>query len=330
MTKPVTHTVTAGANIAFIKYWGNTRTPQNLPLNPSISMTLAACVATTSATPLPGAEEDDIQLQGTEPTQKARQRVVDFLDGIRTRTGRDEPLRIRSENSFPTGCGIASSAAGFAALAVVAAKAYSLDVDAHELSRIARRGSGSASRSIEGGFVELHQGVDDEAAFSEQLAPETHWPEIRDLVAVVSGGHKAITSAEGHHLAHSSEMLDGRLQAISRRADQVRSAIKARDLEALGEASEADALSMHAVMMTSQPPLLYWSAETISAIQCVWDLRRDGVAAWFTIDAGPNVHILTTATDLPKVEARIEEQYGWRTITDQPGMGAQFVEHEVT
>lgn len=319
-------TATAGANIAFIKYWGNQGRGANLPLNPSISMTLADCSTRTTAQLLPGAETDDILLEDRLPPQKSLRRLTAFLDFIRALAQRSEKLRVRSQNSFPTACGIASSASGFAALATAATAAYGLAPDPVELSRIARMGSGSAARSVMGGFVALHCGDTHETACAEQIAPETAWPRLRDLIVVVSRDEKPVSSAEGHRLARTSEMLAARLQAVTQRAQHVRRAIINNDLAALGRAAEADALSMHAVMMTSSPPLLYWSPHTLEMIQYVWDLRSDGIQAWFTIDAGPNLHIITSQEHLPAIEKRIHDDFGWHTIADRPGPGARIVE----
>lgn len=328
MDSPVT--AEAGANIAFIKYWGNRGRGKNLPLNPSVSMTLASCVTRTTVAVCPNAEVDEILLGGRVPDEESVRRITEFLDVVRERAGIQERVRVASENTFPAGCGIASSASGFAALALAASSAYGLRLDKKELSRIARLGSGSAARSVMGGFVELHDGDTHETACAEQIAPATAWPELRDLIVVVSQDKKKVSSAEGHRLVHTSEMLSGRLQAVALRAEQVRQAVHNRDLTALGEAAEADALSMHAVMMTSKPPLLYWSPQTLDAIRCVWDIRREGVGAWFTIDAGPNVHIITLEADLPAVEAHIREEFGWRTISDRSGPAARIVGGDAT
>jgi len=319
-------TAQAGANIAFIKYWGNRPEGGNLPLNPSLSMTLASCVTTTTVELLRSASRDLLSLDGHEPSNKSRYRIVDFMASVRKIAGRKERARVTARNSFPAGCGIASSASGFAALALAAATAYGLQPDAAELSRIARLGSGSAARSVMGGFVLLHPGASHEESFAEQIAPEAAWPELRDLIVIVSREEKAVSSAEGHRLAHTSEMLAARLAAVPERVDLVKQAILEQDLTLLGEAAEEDALSMHAVMMTSDPPLLYWHPRTLEVIRAVNDLRRSGMAAYFTIDAGPNVHVLTLEEDLPAVRENLRERFDCMMISDGPGPGARIVE----
>jgi len=319
-------TAEACANIAFIKYWGNRPEGGNLPLNPSVSMTLASCVTRTTVELAGDASVDEVALGGRAAEGRARERVVDFLGAVRDMAGRGECLRVQSSNSFPTGCGIASSASGFAALAAAACSVYGLAPGAPELSRVARLGSGSAARSVMDGFAALRAGRTHEEAYAEQVAAASHWPEIRDVIVVATGEEKEVSSAEGHGLARTSEMLAGRLAAVPERFDRVLRAIEGRDLAALGEAAEADALSMHAVMLTSRPALLYWRPATVDVMRCVWELRERGVQAYFTIDAGPNVHILTLEGQVAAVEGEIRERFGFRTISDRAGPGARIVE----
>ena len=312
--------VRASANIAFIKYWGNRPGDLNLPLNPSISMTLDSCYTDTSVEPIPG-PVDEITISGKTPGEKALARTVKFLDMMRRWAGSAQHFRVISENSFPTGCGIASSASGFAALTGATLAALDKRACGAEMSRLARLGSGSAARSVDGGFVELLSGETHEACYAVQLADENAWPNLRDVVAILSSEEKATSSADGHKLAVTSELFEGRLRAIPARAAQVREAIRRRDLEMLGEAAEADALSMHAVMMTSRPPLFYWTERTVRAINAVHALRQRGVEAYFTIDAGPNVHIITVARHEEAVKRMVKDELGAELIVARPGHG---------
>ncbi len=286
-------------------------------------MNLASCLTTTTVSIVPGSSGDLFLLNGKPAGEKAHQRVMLFLDEVRRRSGRREHAKVESRNSFPTGSGIASSASGFAALAVAAAAAYGLDADLEGLSRLARLGSGSAARSIPAGFVELREGNSDEEARAVQIAPETHWPELRDVIVISSPGEKGVSSADGHRLARSSEMLAARLAAVPERVGRVRRAIVDRDLTRLGEAAEEDALSMHAVMMTSRPPLLYWEPATLEAVQKVRALRAKGVEAYFTMDAGPNVHVITLQGNVEAVRRATESLGAIRVET--PGPGARIV-----
>ena len=323
----VSITAVACANIAFIKYWGNRPDGGNLPLNPSISMTMDSCVSRTTVELLAADASDECILDGSNAGEKTMRRVSGLLEVIRGKAARREGARVSSRNGFPAGCGIASSASGFAALAAAGAAAYGLQLDEHELSCLARLGSGSAARSVLGGFVELRAGASHEEAYAEQVAPEDAWPDLRDIVVIVSREGKKTSSAEGHRLAHTSEMYAGRLAAVPARAERVRRAVRERDIALLGEAAEEDALSMHAVMMTSKPPLMYWHPETLEVMRTIRDMRNRGLMAYFTIDAGPNVHVLALEKDLPDVKREISARFGESNmIVAAPGPGVRIVE----
>ena len=321
---PSSVTAEACANIAFIKYWGNRGQGLNLPLNPSISMNLAQCTSTTTVELLEGAVADRLSFGGETAAEEPARRANEFLDRVRARADRSERLHIHTRNNFPTGCGIASSASGFAALARAAATVYGMDVDEPELSRIARLGSGSAARSVPAGFVELHPADAHEGAYAEQIAPPEAWSDLRDVVVVISHAEKEVGSLDGHGLAHKSEMLEGRLKAVPDRADRVRRAILDRDLTALGEASELDAISMHCVMMTSG--LFYWAPRTLEAMSIVIALRQGGHEAYFTMDAGPNVHVLCRDADMPVIRDELASRFKCTLIVSGPGAGARVVE----
>jgi diphosphomevalonate decarboxylase len=202
--------------------------------------------------------------------------------------------------------GIASSASGFAALTTAACHALGLNLDATRLSAIARRGSGSASRSLFGGFVEWERGHDDASSVAHQLHPADHW-DLYDVVAVVSGAEKAVSSEQGHQLAGSSPLNRGRVAGVDHALAEVRAALKDRDLHRLGPVIEQDALAMHAVMMTSSPSLLYWQPGTLEIIHAIRQWReQEGLAAYFTIDAGPNIHVICEAATAPIVQSRLQ------------------------
>lgn len=300
-------TVRAGSNIAFIKYWGVDDVTLNLPQNNSISMTLADAHTTTTVEWLPKAQlpQDEIVVDGVRFDERKAARLVRHLDRIRELAAIDLPARVVSQNNFPMASGIASSASGFAALTAAACHALALPWDATRLSAIARRGSGSASRSLFGGFVEWHRGHDDATSVAQQLHPLAHWT-LYDIVAVVSGAEKAVSSEQGHRLAASSPLNSGRVASLPTALAEVRAALATRDLRRLGPVIELDALAMHAVMMTSTPSLLYWQPGTLEIIQAVRHWREhEGLQAYFTIDAGPNVHLLCEAGDVAAVQARL-------------------------
>ena len=290
---PVKASCISHSNIALIKYWGNRNDLLRLPVTGSISFSLDKAFTTTTIEFGDGLSADQVELDGMLASGATAQRISRHLDLLRALAGTSQTARVDSRNNFPMGAGIASSASGFAALTCAAAWALGLDLPERELSRLARRGSGSASRSVPGGFVEWRASDDDAQSFAETLAPAEHWP-LHDLVAIVAHGEKTVGSTEGHHLAHSSPLYRARVARVEHDLPVMRRAILMRDFQALGELAEADALSMHAVMLTSRPSLLYWSPGTVALIHAIREWRRAGLACYFTIDAGPNVHVLCT------------------------------------
>lgn len=300
-------TVRAGSNIAFIKYWGVDDATINLPQNNSISMTLADAHTTTTVEWLDRRQlsMDEITLDGVRLDERKAARLIRHLDRIRELASSDQHARVVSQNNFPMASGIASSASGFAALTVAACHALGLDWDVTRLSAIARRGSGSASRSLFGGFVEWERGHDDATSVAYQLHSAEHWA-LYDVVAVVSGAEKAVSSEQGHGLAASSPLNRGRVASLPTALAEVRAALAQRDLARLGPVIEQDALAMHAVMMTSNPSLLYWQPGTLAIIQAVRRWRaQDGIQTYFTIDAGPNVHLICEAATVAAVKERL-------------------------
>jgi diphosphomevalonate decarboxylase len=301
-------TIRAGSNIAFIKYWGVDDAAINLPQNNSISLTLADAYTTTTLEWLPARDltRDELTLDGVRLDERKAARLVRHLDRIRALAAVDDRARVVSQNNFPMASGIASSASGFAALTTAACHALGLNLDATRLSAIARRGSGSASRSLFGGFVEWERGHDDASSVARQLHPADHW-DLYDVVAVVSGAEKAVSSEQGHQLAGSSPLNRGRVAGLDHALTEVRTALADRDLHRLGPVIEQDALAMHAVMMTSSPSLLYWQPGTLEIIHAIRQWReQEGLAAYFTIDAGPNIHVICEAATAPIVQSRLQ------------------------
>lgn len=319
----------ARANIAFIKYWGNLNDDLRLAMNGSISMTLDMLRTVTTVELSPALAEDEIEVDGVEPFPGAKARIVAHLDRLRTLAGKPLKARVASVNDFPTGVGLASSASGFAALTLAAAAAFEMGLEDRELSALARLGSGSATRSIWGGYVEWVAGTEHEESFASQIAPPEHW-EICDCIALVSTETKEVASSEGHKLAKSSPLYSARLSQVKEDLDRVREAILSRDFESLGSVAEREALSLHAIMMTSQPSLLYWTPATVRVIKEVRNWREEGRSVYFTIDAGPNVHLLTLPSGVEEIERALGKVEGVKqVIVCRPGQGAGLIEEHL-
>lgn len=321
-------TFRVGSNIAFIKYWGVADASINLPLNNSISMTLADAYTTTTVAwdTEHRLQTDEITLDGIRQDERAAQRLVRHLDRLRALANVTYRAQVVSQNNFPMASGIASSASGFAALTVAGCHALGLALDNTQLSALARLGSGSASRSLFGGFVEWERGLDHASSVAHTLYGPDHWT-LYDIVAVVSGAAKHTSSEGGHRLADTSPLLAGRLESLKMALPAVRQAITARDLARLGPIIEQDALAMHAVMMTSTPSLLYWQPGTLEILHAVPCWRAEGVPVYFTIDAGPNVHLLCEAASVTAVRERLQTLPSVQSvIVSKPGPAPQLLD----
>jgi diphosphomevalonate decarboxylase len=322
----ITAIAVAHPNIAFIKYWGNRDAALRLPANGSISMNLSGLQTVTRVTYTDERETDELILNGKSLTGAALERVSQLLDRVRRQSGVHLAANVVSENNFPTGTGIASSASAFAALSLAASRAAGLELDEAALSRLARRGSGSACRSIPDGFVEWQAGEDDASSYAFSLAPADHW-DLVDCVAVVSQAHKLAGSSEGHALAGSSPLQRVRIAETEARLEICRQAILQRDFTALADIVEFDSNLMHSVMMTSQPALIYWQPATLAVMQAVVSWRRKGLQACYTIDAGPNVHVITTGDDCAQVVQILNQVPGVQQVLQaRPGRGAHLLE----
>lgn len=328
-------TVEAPANIALVKYWGARDLERAIPHHPSISITLRACNSTTTVEHDPEGSADEIWLatgagELVVPPESFRKRAVAHLQRIREWAGAAGALRAATRNSFPMSAGMASSASGFAALTVAGAAALGLERGPAELSSLARSsGSGSAARSVMGGYVEWPSDPDDEACAAVQLAPARHW-DLRNVIAVVHGGAKKISSLDGHVLAETSPHYARRREILPDRLQAVRDAIAARSLGSLGPIVEEDAIELHLVAMSSTPPIFYWAPATLTVLATVRELRERGILAYSTMDAGPNVHVICEPEGEDAVAETLAALEGVETvIRDGVGDGPRLLEESL-
>ncbi len=316
----------AHPNLAFIKYWGNRDAALRIPANGSISMNLDGLFTRTTVSFQPSLPFDELIVNGQEVTGAGLQRVGMVLDVVRGMAGMDDRAEVVSENNFPSSAGIASSASAFAALALAASRAAGLELSEGELSRLARRGSGSACRSIPAGFVEWQAGTGDEDSFARSIAAPEHW-DLADCIALVSTERKKTASTDGHALAATSPLQSARVADAARRLDICRRAILERDFEALAAIVELDSDMMHAVMMTSTPPLHYWQPASMAVMLAVRRWRAEGLPVCYSVDAGPNVHVICTTSVINEVESRLRHLDGVKDVL-RAGVGgpARLVE----
>lgn len=327
--EPGAATARACANIALVKYWGKRDAERNLPAEGSLSLTLAALTTTTTVRFDPALAEDRLELGGAQVTGKELVRLSRWLDLVRARAGIATRAAVVSENDFPTASGLASSASAYAALALAASRAAGLALDGRALSILARQGSGSAARSIYGGFVRMHRGQrdDGEDCVAEPLDGGAGW-DVRMVIAVVGGGkakeHGSRDAME--HCAETSPLYAGWLACVPKDLDAAERAISARDIDALGAVAEASALCMHAAAMASRPGVVYFQPATLACMDAVRELRRGGVPAYFTMDAGPHVKVLTLPGHEATVSGRMREVAGVTDVmVSGPGPGAEVI-----
>ncbi len=321
-----TAVASAGANIALVKYWGKRDVRLNLPAAGSISITLAELVTTTRLIPLDGSSEtDQLSINGMAAPSEKASTVLDLMRDIR---GGGPAFRIESSNNFPTGAGLASSASAFAALVVAADHSLGLDLSEARLSELARRGSGSAARSIFGGFVEMQAGtrVDGSDAIAMPLAEPDYWP-LEVVVAITDTGKKSVSSTRGmNHTMQTSPYYPAWVDSVAADLVEARRAIETRDFDLLAEVAEFSALKMHASALAARPGLMYWNPASLACMQEIRDLREKGTGVFFTVDAGPQVKAVCLPGTAHRVAGQLADVPGVvRVVQSSLGAGAKVL-----
>lgn len=313
----------AHSNIALIKYWGKRNSELKLPHNGSISLTLDALYTDTEVHFSSDFEKDQLWLDGNLTSDKASSRVTQLLDRFRHAFHFSEHAQIKSQNSFPTAAGLASSASGFAALVASVNQALNLQLSPQELSLWARLGSGSASRSIFGGFVEWKRGenADGTDSFASPIATPD-W-DVAMVVLVLNPEEKAVSSSIGmQRTVDTSPLYAAWLEGIEQDLCHMRKAIQSQNFETVGQLMEHNALKMHATALAAQPAVLYWSPASVQTIHWVQHLREQGLPVYLTMDAGPNVKLLVKEKHLSELLKAIETQGQIQeSIVCRPGPG---------
>ena len=322
-------TAVAHPNIALVKYWGKRDEQLIIPYADSLSMTLDVFPTTTTVSVDPGLAADTVTLDGAAAPAEMTRRVGMFLDLVRDLAGRGEHATVVTRNTVPAEAGLASSASGMAALATAAAGAYRLRLDPAALSRLARRGSGSAARSIFGGFAVWYAGhgtgaAADASSYAEPVTGVTIDPAM--VIALVDTGPKAISSREAmRQTVATSPLYHAWAEAAEADLTAIRAALTRGDLDEVGKIAEGNALGMHATMLAARPAVRYLSAGSLALLDRVTRLRADGISAYATMDAGPNVKVLCLPVDAERVaEALADTWPGIRVVTARCGPGARL------
>lgn len=311
----------AHANIALIKYWGKENDELAIPMNSSLSLTLDCFYTETEVVFDDNIDQDYFYLNNIIQDKSASHKVSKFLDLFRNEVGIITPAIVKSINYVPTAAGLASSASGFAALAAAANIASGLNLGPRDLSMYARRGSGSATRSIYGGFVEWQKGSSDKDSYAIEI-DDANW-DIGMVVVVVNSGEKAVSSRKGmKRTVATSPFYRAWVESAAEDLEMIKIAIKNRDFEQMGEIAESNGLKMHATMLGANPPLSYWEPDSVVVMQMVRELRREGIPCYFTMDAGPNVKIICRLSQSNIIKARLEQIFKTeQIIVTGPGAG---------
>lgn len=322
-------TAIAPSNIAFTKYWGKKDELLRLPENGSISMTLSNLLTTTTVEFSKDYKKDEVTINGGGLEEDEAERVIKHLDRVRKLSGINQKAKVVSNNNFPIGTGLSSSASGFAALTLAAASAAGLNLSEKELSILARQGAGSACRSIPGGFVEWLDGDISDTSYAVSIFPPNHW-KIVDVVAVVSEGKKEVPTSVGQQSAKSSPFMEVRLRRMKEKNETVKKLIGQRSFRGLGELMEAEALELHTIMLTQTPPLIYWTPGTLRIMKLTSHWRAEGLPVYFTINTGQDIHLICKQENVAKVQAKLKELEQVKTIiVNTPGEGTRLIEQHL-
>jgi diphosphomevalonate decarboxylase len=316
------------ANVALVKYFGKRDARLNLPAAGSLSLALEP-LATTTEVEVDGAlEVDAVTVAGAPADPGFASRVSGFLDLLRDRAGVHTRMRVDTVNGFPTAAGLASSASGFAALAVAGVAALGLDLDRRELSVLARRGSGSAARSIPGGVALWEAGsrADGGDSFARAIATPADW-NLRMVIGVADPGRKAMGSTAAMELTReTSPYYRAWIESVERDLPEAVEAVASRDLPRLGAVAERSALAMHAAALAARPGIAFWNGTTVEALHLTRRLRAEGLGVWFTCDAGPQPKLLCAPEDERTAARALEELPGIeQVIRCRLGGGAELV-----
>ena len=304
------------ANLALVKYFGKRDLSLNLPAAGSLSVTLEPLETITEVTADGSLSCDEVWLAGKRATGKFEERVSRFLGLVRQLTGNKQFFRVATTNSFPTAAGLASSASGFAALALGATRCAGLDLGADELSVLARRGSGSAARSITAGVSLWRAGEKDDGSdsFATTIVSPEEW-DLRVVVGVTDFASKAVGSTEAmEHTRLTSPYYEAWIRSVETDLSDAVQAIQDRDFSVLGQVTERSALSMHAATLASRPAIPYWNGTTVEALHLIRRLRGEGLDVYFTCDAGPQPKALCTAESADVVQQHLERLPGVKSV----------------
>lgn len=322
-------TAIANANIALVKYWGKRNKELILPYNGSISMTCDG-LFTIATVEFSDKYAQDTVFINDEEVKEDEKDILGHLERIRKMAGIKDKAKVVSQSNFPVAAGLASSASGLAAITLAATKAAGLNLNQKELSILARQASGSACRSIYGGFVEWLKGEKEDGSdsYAQPIVDKDYWPEFRMIVTILTEEKKKIGSrASMAKTVETCPYYKGWLETVDEDLKIIREGILEKDFTKVGRQAEYNCLKMHALMMTTKPAIIYWQPATIELIQNIIHWRKEGLECYFTIDAGPNVKVLSLEKNQKEIEKRLLGTTGViKTIITKPGEEAKIID----
>jgi diphosphomevalonate decarboxylase len=302
----------------------------NIPAVDSLSVTLESYWTETTVAPSNDLDADSLVINGEQKDAGSTyERVADFMEIVRERAGKQIFCHIESESNVPVGIGLASSASGFAALTRAAVEAFGLELSKTEMSEIARIGSGSAARSIFGGFVFLSTAETSEESVARQVAEPDEWP-LECLTVILDSSEKEVSSTDGMiRTARTSPFYEEWLEFARQNAADIESAVRQKAFRQLARLAEKSMSAMHGCSLAAQPPLMYWNRRTQQIVRRVGEWRDDGLQAFSTVDAGPNVHIICKPEHREQLLGRLNEFGEAASISvSEIGAGARIVNGE--
>lgn len=324
-------TAIAPSNIAFTKYWGKKDEVLRLPENGSISMCLSNLLTTTTVEFDKKYKKDEVTIFNSHPERAKRvegseetMRVIKHLDRIRKLAKSNVKAKVVSKNNFPASHGLSSSASGFAALTVAAAKASGLNLSEKQLSILARQGSGSACRSIPNGFVEWLDGNTSETSYAKTIFSPNYW-KIANVVAIVSTEKKEVSTSEGQESASSSPFLKERLRGMKSKNLILKKLIRTKNFQKFGELIESEALELHSIFLTQTPPLIYLTPESLRLIKMIPRWRKEGLPVYFTVNTGQDVHLIVKQKNIKKLQNKLKNlKFVKEVIVNYPSEGTKL------
>lgn len=320
-------TARAHTNIALVKYWGKSDQELIIPQTDSLSLTLNEFYATTTVDFDPALTADQITIDGQPITGRGQAKISCFLDLIRHMSGQHAYAHVQSINHVPMAAGLASSASAFAALATAASRAAGMQLSRRELSRLARRGSGSATRSIYGGLVEWHRGHDDQSSYAEPIMEKLDFG-LEMMAILVNTDRKKVSSRSGMQTSvATSPYYPAWKDVVAKDMVAMKQAIRDRDIDQIGHIAEENAMRMHALTLSADPAYTYFNADTLTAINLIHQLRAAGIPAYYTMDAGPNVKVIYDQQYRQAILETLTPHFGAeRLIVSTAGPGVTIID----